>query len=180
MIMAEKKLADERIYTIPLKREVLKSPRVKRSPRAIRTIHAFLERHMKSDDIRISQKVNEAVWIRGIHKPPAKIKVKAKREGETVYALLPDEVFEIKKKEEKKPDEAQKTALQKKAEELSEKLKKEKEEKSAAEPKKAEAEPKPEKKAEPKKESRSEAKPKKAPAKKPASKKAGAKKPARK
>ncbi len=126
---------DERLYTIPLRGEAMKSPRVKRANRAVKTIQTFLQRHMKSDEIRISQKLNETVWVRGVHKPPQKIKLKAMKKEGIVYAMLPDETFEVKKKEKPKEEGAPKTALQKKAEELSEKLKKEKE---AKEPKPAE------------------------------------------
>ncbi len=140
--MAEKE--SERLYTIPLRGEVMKSPRVKRANRAVKTIQSFLQRHMKSDEIRVSQKVNEAVWVRGIHHPPSKIKLKARKEGGIVYAMLPDETFEIKKKEEKPKEEA-KTALQKKAEELSEKLKKEKQAKEPKEAKPAETKEEPKK-----------------------------------
>jgi len=131
--MADKD-ASERLYTVPLRKEFLKVSRIKRASRAVKTIQIFLKKHMKTDEVKISQKVNETIWIRGIHHPPSKIKLKAKREGEVVYALLPDEKLEIKKKEEKK-EEAPKSALQKKAAELSEKLKKEKE---AKKPKKEE------------------------------------------
>jgi len=127
IIMADKD-ASERLYTIPLRKEFLKAPRVKRANRAVKTIQTFLKRHMKTDEVKVSQKVNETIWVRGIHHPPSKIKLKARREGEIVYALLPDEKLEIKKKEEKKPEDTgmPQSALQKKAVELSEKLKKEK------------------------------------------------------
>lgn len=147
--MAEKE--SERLYTIPLRGEVMKSPRVKRANRAVKTIQTFLQRHMKSDNVKVSQKVNEAVWLRGIHHPPSKIKLKARKEGGIVYAMLPDETFEVKKKE--KPKEEAKTALQKKAEELSEKLKKEKQAKEPKPAKPAETdEPAKEQAKEPKKE----------------------------
>ncbi len=125
--MAEKE--SERLYTIPLRGEAMKSPRVKRANRAVKTIQSFLQRHMKSDTVKVSQKLNETVWVRGIHHPPSKIKLKARKEGGIVYAMLPDETFEVKKKEQ--PKEEAKTALQKKAEELSEKLKREKQAKAA-------------------------------------------------
>jgi large subunit ribosomal protein L31e len=143
--MAE--MESERLYTIPLREESMKSPRVKRANRAVHTIQSFLQRHMKSDTVKVSQKVNEAVWVRGIHRPPQKIKLKARKEDGIVYAMLPDETFEMKKKEEKPKEEA-KSALQKKAEELSEKLKKEKEAKESkpAETGKQEKEPKKEEK----------------------------------
>ncbi len=97
--MAEK--STERIYTIPLRREWLKASRVKRTPRAVSAIKNFLSRHMKAEKIVVSQKLNETIWKRGVHKPPAKIKVKAKREGEIVKVMLPEEGKEQKEKEKK-------------------------------------------------------------------------------
>ncbi len=69
----------ERVYTIPL-RDVKKVPRTKRSPRATRYVRDFIERHMKSDDVKIDASVNEKIWERGIQKIPPRIKVKATKE----------------------------------------------------------------------------------------------------
>ena len=77
----------ERIYTIPL-RDVKRVPRTKRSPRAMRYIREFIEKHMKAEDVIIDQSVNEKIWERGIEKIPSKIKVKAVKEDETVEVTL--------------------------------------------------------------------------------------------
>jgi len=69
----------ERVYIIPL-RDVKRVPRTIRSPRAVRLVREFLQRHMKSDDIKIDSSVNEKIWERGIQKVPPKIKVKATKE----------------------------------------------------------------------------------------------------
>jgi len=66
----------ERIYTIPL-RDVKRVPRTKRSPKAMRYIREFIQKHMKTEDVIIDQAVNEKIWERGIQKIPSKIKVKA-------------------------------------------------------------------------------------------------------
>ena len=80
----------ERIYTIPL-RDVKRVPRTKRSPKAMRYIREFIEKHMKADDVIIDQSVNEKIWERGIEKIPSKIKVKAVKEDETVEVTLVEE-----------------------------------------------------------------------------------------
>ena len=93
---------EERIYTIPLRREWLKQTRSQRTGRAVRTIQASLLRHMKASSVKISPRLNEKLWEHGVHKPPAKIKLKAKRDKEgVVTARLPEEI-EVEKKEEKK------------------------------------------------------------------------------
>lgn len=80
----------ERIYTIPL-RDVKRAPRTKRSPKAMRYIREFIEKHMKAEDVIIDQSVNEKIWERGIEKIPTKIKVKAVKEDETVEVTLVEE-----------------------------------------------------------------------------------------
>ncbi|HNR25771.1 50S ribosomal protein L31e [Methanobacterium sp. CWC-01] len=71
----------ERVYTIPL-RDVKKVPRTKRSPRATRYVRDFIQRHMKSEDVKIDASVNEKIWERGIQKIPPRIKVKATKEDD--------------------------------------------------------------------------------------------------
>ncbi|MGI6565149.1 50S ribosomal protein L31e [Methanosphaera sp.] len=80
----------ERIYTIPL-RDVKRVPRTKRSPKAMRYIREFIQKHMKTEDVIIDQAVNEKIWERGIEKIPSKIKVKAVEEDGTVEVTLVDE-----------------------------------------------------------------------------------------
>lgn len=94
---------EERIFNIPLRGEFLKAPKNQRVNRASHTIRSFVSRHMKSFDIKISQKVNESLWIRGIQKPPHSIRVKVSRDsGGTVRVMLPDERVEEPKKEKPK------------------------------------------------------------------------------
>ena len=78
----------EKIYVIPL-RKVKNVPRTIRSPRAIRQVKEFIQKHMKSDEIKLDASVNEKIWERGIQKVPPKIKVKAvKDEDGTVEVTL--------------------------------------------------------------------------------------------
>ena len=69
----------ERVYIIPL-RDVKRVPRTIRSPKAVRLVREFLKKHMKSEDIKIDNSINEKIWERGIQKVPPKIKVKATKE----------------------------------------------------------------------------------------------------
>ena len=81
----------EQIYIIPL-RDVQRTPRWERGKRAMKAIRDFLARHMKSEDIKIDQSINEAVWERGSHKPPSRIRVRAmKFEDGQVQAELAEE-----------------------------------------------------------------------------------------
>ena len=96
----EEEIVEERIYTIPLQRALVRPPK-KRAPRAIQLIKAFITKHMKlvvkvSEDeeeeelpqLIVSTEVNEKVWDRGIEKPPRKIRVRAAKDKDgnvTVY-----------------------------------------------------------------------------------------------
>ena len=85
----------EREYVIPLRDKVRVVPRYKKTNKAVKTIKEFLARHMKIRDrdlnkIKIDKYLNEALWFRGIRKPPHKIKVKVIKEGEIVRAELSD------------------------------------------------------------------------------------------
>jgi large subunit ribosomal protein L31e len=66
----------EQIYIIPL-RDVQHTPRWERGKRAMKAVRDFLAQHMKSEEIRLDQSINEAVWARGSHKPPSRIRVRA-------------------------------------------------------------------------------------------------------
>ena len=104
------KIELEREYVIPLRKKTQKVPRYKKSNKAIKTIKEFLVKHMKIRDrdlnkIKIDKYLNEFVWFRGIKKPPAKVKVKAIKQGEIVRVELfelPDKLKFKKLREEKK------------------------------------------------------------------------------
>lgn len=70
-------MAEERIYTIPLRREFLKAPKYKRSKRAISAIRNFLIRHMKAEEVKIGKYLNLEIFKHGRKNPPPRIKVKA-------------------------------------------------------------------------------------------------------
>lgn len=136
--------ADERLLTIPLRREWLKAPMNRRARRSITTIRGHLSRHMKvpGSDIRISAKLNDAVWTRGAGKPPARIRLKASLDASTglLHARLPDE--EAPKSKDKKPPKEEKPAKAGEPEKEAEK----KEEAKPKEEKAVEAEPVPQEK----------------------------------
>ncbi|UCG37586.1 MAG: 50S ribosomal protein L31e [Candidatus Bathyarchaeota archaeon] len=91
----EEEFVEERIYTIPLRRAWIASPR-KRAPRAIHIMKSFVQRHMKVGEatfeeeteerergrVIISKEVNEEIWSRGIEKPPRKLRIRAARDAE--------------------------------------------------------------------------------------------------
>jgi len=119
----------EREYIIPLRKRYQHVPRYKKTPKAIKTIKEFLVRHMKIYDrdlkkIKIDKYLNEAMWFKGIKKPPHKIKIKATKEGDIVKAELvelPDKLKFNKLREEKREKAGEEIAKKKKKVEKEEK-----------------------------------------------------------
>ncbi len=96
--MAEK---IERVYTVPLAREFRKVPRWRRAKRAIAALKKFMRRHMKSENIKIEQELNEKIWERGAKNPYPRIKVVARKEDDEVRVQLFGLKFKEKEKKEK-------------------------------------------------------------------------------
>lgn len=88
----------ERIVTVPLRNDWLKVPRNERGKNAVNTLKTYLSRHMASENIKISQKLNERLWVKGIQKPPSSIRIKAEIDGDVLTARLPEEITPEKEK----------------------------------------------------------------------------------
>ena len=131
-------MADEKIYTIPL-REAYKKAHRKRVPYAARLVKSYLKTHMKADDVKIGKHLNDELWGRSISKPPRHVRVKAfKEDGVVKVELMGHDYVDFKAK----PKKERKDMKEKLMERLGPKaLKKEEEDKkidgSAKEPEKA-------------------------------------------
>ena len=134
----------ERIYTVPLG-DAYDAVRNKRAPRAVKILREFLTRHMKADEVLLSEALNKFIWERSIQKPPRRVKVRVIKEDATARAYLADEKIEEPKKEEKKAEKEEKKAEAPKKE-------------ASKEEKKAEVKEAPKEKAEVKKETPKEEK----------------------
>ena len=89
--MSETEPVLERIYTVPLGRAWI-APRYRRAEKAVTVLRTFVERHMKPSSVVIDTKVNEAIWSRGIEKPPRRIRVRmAKYDDGVVTVTLAEE-----------------------------------------------------------------------------------------
>ncbi|MBU0760693.1 MAG: 50S ribosomal protein L31e [Nanoarchaeota archaeon] len=106
----------EREYIIPLRKEWRKVANYRRTGRAIKAIKKFIARHMKVPEhdvskVKLDIYLNNEIFFRGRKKPPAKIKVKAVREGDVVkvrLAEIPTAVKFLKIKHEKRSKPAEK------------------------------------------------------------------------
>ncbi len=141
-------MADEKEYIIPLRSEWLKVPRYRRAGRAVKTIKEFIAKHMKVPDrnvsnVKIDMHFNQEIWFRGRKNPPAKVKVKAIKDGDLVRVELSELSEHAKfakarherrhKKEEapvKKPEPSPEEKPEEKKEEKTEEEKKDEAEKS--------------------------------------------------
>jgi len=85
----EIEVVEEKIYTIPLRHAWVVTPRGKRAPRAVRDVRDYVARHMKADEVAISNEVNSQVWARSINKPPRKITIRAVKDKEGKVIVYP-------------------------------------------------------------------------------------------
>lgn len=93
----------ERSYTVPLRREWLKAPRYKRAKKAVIALKQFLQKHMKTEDVRLGRKLNLELWKQGIRAPPPRVKVNVvKTEEGVAYAELFPHKYELNLKEPEK------------------------------------------------------------------------------
>lgn len=69
--------------TVNLHRRCYKVQFKKRAPRALREIRAFVQKTMKTEDVRIDPLVNQFIWAKGIHSLPRRIRLRLARERST-------------------------------------------------------------------------------------------------
>lgn len=171
----------ERVYTINLGKVWL-SPNNQRAKRAINMIKEFATHHMKSEQIKIDQDLSQAVWRRGIRRPPRKIRVKMAKtdDGYVLVSTYEEETKTTEEKAEEKPK-------GKKAEKQPEPKVEPQEAESKVEETKPEARPEPKLEPKPRKAEKKPEEPKKETMKgtpkkeaKKETKKSGGKKPAKK
>ena len=74
----------ERIYTIPLRKEWLKVQRYKRAKKAVKGVLLFLQKHMKSEDVKLGRFLNLELWKHGIRNPPSRVKVVVTKDDKNV------------------------------------------------------------------------------------------------
>lgn len=127
----------ERTYVVPLRKEFMKVPSHKRAKKAVKALRAFLVRHMKSENIKIGNFVNMAIWARSMKNPPRFVKITAVKDedGAVTAELFGKEYVDVKTEIEK----------QKKAGEEKKEKKDTKDEKKTEDKKEAPAEKKEEK-----------------------------------
>jgi large subunit ribosomal protein L31e len=99
MWLEGKKMPEERIYIIPLRRGWIRAPKWKRSKRAIKAIREFVRRHVKVEEVKIGKQLNEFIWSRGSKSPPPRVRVRVVKEENIARVSL----VELKPKLKPKP-----------------------------------------------------------------------------
>ena len=99
---------ETRTYTVPLRKEYLKTPKWRRAEKAVSTLRSFVERHSKLEEIKIGRWVNESIWKRGAKNPPSRVRVDVKRVADSVTVELSElprkaKIKELPEKVEEKP-----------------------------------------------------------------------------
>ncbi len=85
--MSEEKVEPlTRVYTVPLGVAV-EAPPYRRAKVAIRIIRDFTKRHMKAEEVSISEDVNEVIWSRGIKHPPRRIRLEMERDEDGLVSV---------------------------------------------------------------------------------------------
>ena len=117
-------MAEEKIYTVPLRREFLKVAKYNRYKKAMKALKEFLKRHLK-EDVKIGKYLNEEV-TKSRKNPPGKVKIRVEGEkGKYKAELVNAPREEIKKEDEKSRIEKLKEKIIGKEKVVEEKLDKE-------------------------------------------------------
>lgn len=120
-------MAEERTYVIPLRKQWLKVARYRRSKKAVSSVRSFIQKHMKTEDVRLGRFLNMNLWSRGMKHPPHKVVVNAVRVEEKNASYVKVEL--VGAPEEKLPEKKKKGLAERLKETVSGK-----EEKPKAEP----------------------------------------------
>ncbi|MBI2208000.1 60S ribosomal protein L31 [Candidatus Woesearchaeota archaeon] len=117
--MAKKETAKnvlERVYNVPLRKEYMKAPNWKRTPKAVKALRQFISKHMKSENVVIGKYANQLLWKNGIKNPPHHVRVNAVKDDKGKVTVELVDLPGKAKREEAKLKEAEKKKETKKEE----------------------------------------------------------------
>ncbi len=80
-------MTEKTIYTIPF-RDTLKGPRSKSAKQCVKKVREFIEKSKKTKNVKIDGALNNALWFRGISKPPRSIRVEVSEADGSFTASL--------------------------------------------------------------------------------------------
>ena len=105
---------NERIMIVPLRKEMLKAPRYRRTKKAVNALREFIAHHTKAklDDVKLGIKLNNEMWKNGIQNPPHKVKVVVTKDDKGIVTA---ELFGAKVEKKAVDKQAEKKAKRKEA-----------------------------------------------------------------
>lgn len=132
----------ERTYNVPLRTKTQYAPEYKRAKKCVNVLRAFIKKHMKCDDIKIGNYLNEFIWKDGIKNFPHHVEVKVVKDTKKVdnkeitfveveLVNLPTTAKRKQEKEQLQKDLAEKKKRKPKKEEEKEELSEEQKEEKA-------------------------------------------------
>ncbi|MCL4398879.1 MAG: 60S ribosomal protein L31 [Candidatus Parvarchaeota archaeon] len=80
-------MAEQRIMMVNMRRGIEKVPPYKRAAAAAKYLKAFVKRHMKADDVKLGQDVNDEIFSRGMKDPKAKIRVMCSKDDKKIVTI---------------------------------------------------------------------------------------------
>jgi ribosomal protein L31E len=75
-------MAEEKIVTINVRKELVETPKWKRSNAVLRILKKKLKRLAKGEKIVIGKSINEKAWSKSIRAPPTKFRIRLTKEDE--------------------------------------------------------------------------------------------------
>ena len=69
-------MAEEKIITLNLRKQVLRTPLWKRSNATVKILREVLEKKTKIKKIKIDKNINEKIWSRSARNPETKLRIK--------------------------------------------------------------------------------------------------------
>lgn len=107
----------EKIMTVRFTK-VFEKPATKRAKSALHILKKAIKKETRAEQIKLTNKVNETLWKRGLFKSIRQITIKVVKEKEGVRAYLPDEKIIVEKEKKKETPKNKKEEIQEKVEEV--------------------------------------------------------------
>ena len=95
-----------RTYTIPLRREFNKAANYRKTDKAVKAVREFLQKHMKTKEVRLGKQLNLELWKHGRKNPPSRVKVTVVKKDDIAKAELFGQKYEEAVKAEEIKEEA--------------------------------------------------------------------------
>ena len=80
-------MAEQKILMVNMRRGIEKVPPYKRAAAASKYLKAFIKRHMKAEDVKLSQDVNNEIFSRGMKDPRTKIRVICSKDDKKIVTV---------------------------------------------------------------------------------------------